>query len=525
MNMEKINVNSMEYRKLSKKDKLKVVNFKINEILNDKDSQKVYEYYCGKKVGVPKSKAGIFRDLCERKKSLEKTIVSYSDVQSVNEVIETTVKDAEIVDPIDEEIADIDKKIKIIKQALNNIFEMHKLDKYKSNIIKINYRGESKFIPYSKLGDCKQLYRYLVSLEKKKRELEDKRNIDKSEVIESETEETKVDVITNYEYYSDDGNPYESGYMLFPTKNHVETAGKSKLNNEDTESENRNTEDSNLRDKNTQLAVVSPSVKDLAVKDTEDKKNKEEKNNKNKKEKKFDKFFGKIAAIPFMYGIVKGIKKFGKKIGNKCKNVWNITKNKVNNISEMLRKNKVKTAICTLIVAATTVVCSFLPRSNSKKHDTSSIVTPTSVSETTNDEKETIIEESTKPTEVEDKVVENEVSQDITDTKEYELGENVTLSDNSYIYTNSYDATSETNSYVPYYDNSYDREVVGVTYELDGQLYTIYKYDNDAINKVNELINKGAKQTAVLVVRSDLINTGDYEGYYNVDSVKRVKTK
>lgn len=525
MNMEKINVNSMEYRKLSKQDKLKVVNFKINEILNDKDSQKVYEYYRGKKVGVPKSKAGIFRDLCERKKSLEKTIVSYSDVQPVNEVIETTVKDAEIVDPIDEEIADIDKKIRTIKQALNNIFEMHKLDKYKSNIIKINYRGESKFIPYSKLGDCKQLYRYLVSLEKKKRELEDKRNIDKSEVIESETEKTKVDVITNYEYYSDDGNPYESGYMMFPTKNHVETAGKLKLNNEDTESENKNTEDSNLRDKNTQLAVVSPSVKDLAVKDTDDKKNKEEKNNKNKKKKKFNKFFGKIAAIPFMYGIVKGIKKFGKKIGNKCKNVWNITKNKVNNISEMLRKNKVKTAICALIVAATTVVCSFLPRSNSKKHDTSSIVTPTSVSETTNDEKETIIEESTKPTEVEDKVVENEVSQDITDTKEYELGENVTLSDNSYIYTNSYDATSETNSYVPYYDNSYDREVVGVTYELDGQLYTIYKYDNDAINKVNELINKGAKQTAVLVVRSDLINTGDYEGYYNVDSVKRVKTK
>lgn len=83
----------MEYRKLSKKDKLKVVNFKINEILNDKDSQKTYEYYCGKKVGVPKSKAGIFRDLCERKKSLEKTIVSYSDVQPVNEVIETTAKD------------------------------------------------------------------------------------------------------------------------------------------------------------------------------------------------------------------------------------------------------------------------------------------------------------------------------------------------------------------------------------------------------------------------------------------------
>ena len=101
--------------------------------------------------------------------------------------------------------------------------------------------------------------------------------------------------------------------MMFPIKNHVETAGKPKLNNEVTESENKNTEDPNLRDKNTQLAVVSPSVKDLAVKDTEDNKNKEENNNKNKKEKKFNKFFGKIAAIPFIYGIVKGIKKFGKK--------------------------------------------------------------------------------------------------------------------------------------------------------------------------------------------------------------------
>lgn len=496
MNMEKINVNSMEYRKLSKEDKLKVVNFKINEILNDKDSQKVYEYYCGKKVGVPKSKDGIFRDLCERKKSLEKA-VSYSKVQPVNKVIDTNVKETEVVDSINEKITIIDKNINAIKLILNNMFEMYKLDEYKSDIIGIDYKGEPRFIPYSKLDECKQLYSYLSFLEKKKRKLEDKRNIDKSEVIESETEETKVDVITNYEYYADDGNPYESGYILFPTKN---------------------TKVSSSENKNTELAVISPSVKDLTVTNINTK-------DKNKNDNKFSKFVKKIATIPFVYVIVKGIKKFGKKIGNKCKNVWDATKNKVNNISEILRKNKVKTAICALVAVATTVVCSFLLRSNSKKHDNSSVVTPTSVSETTNDEKETIIEEFTKPTEVEDKVVENEVSQDITDTKEYELGENVTLSDNSYIYTNSYDATSETNSYVPYYDNSYDREVVGVTYELDGQLYTIYKYDNDAINKVNELINKGAKQTAVLVVRSDLINTGDYEGYYNVDSVKRVKTK
>lgn len=446
MNMEKINVNSMEYRKLSKQDKLKVVNFKINEILNDKDSQKTYEYYCGKKVGVPKSKAGIFRDLCERKKSLEKTIVSYSDELPVNENIET-------------KIVVIDKQINTIKQALDNIFNMYKLDEYKKDIIRINYKGEYKFIPYDKLSEFDLLNKRLSSLEEEKRKLKSKRNTNILGVVDSENEETENIVTTNYEYFTDDGNPYESGYMLFPTKV------------------------SSSENKNTELAVINHNVKDLTVINTNTK-------DKNIKDKKFSKFVKK------------------------------------------LRKNKVKTAICALILAATTVVCGFLSKSNNKKHDTSSVVTPTSVSETTtpintiiNDEKETIIEEPTKTTEVENVVVENEVIEDITDTKEYELGESVTLCDNSYIYTNSYDATSETNSYIPYYDNSYDREVVGVTYELDGQLYTIYKYDNDAINRVNELINKGAKQTAVLVVRSDLVNTGNYEGYYNIDSVRRVKTR
>ena len=75
------------------------------------------------------------------------------------------------------------------------------------------------------------------------------------------------------------------------------------------------------------------------------------------------------------------------------------------------------------------------------------------------------------------------------------------------------------------YNGSYDREVMGVTYELDGNLYTIYRDDMNASEKVNELISKGAKQTAVLVVRSDLVNTGDYEGYYNIDSIKRVRTR
>ena len=146
------------------------------------------------------------------------------------------------------------------------------------------------------------------------------------------------------------------------------------------------------------------------------------------------------------------------------------------------------------------------------------IVKPTSVVETT--------EPSTKKDDIIiDEPVIEEPTEVVTENKEYNLGESVNIKDNSYIYTNSYDATDSTNKCTPYYNGSYDREVMGVTYELDGNLYTIYRDDMNASEKVNELISKGAKQTAVLVVRSDLVNTGDYEGYYNIDSIKRVRTR
>ena len=119
----------------------------------------------------------------------------------------------------------------------------------------------------------------------------------------------------------------------------------------------------------------------------------------------------------------------------------------------------------------------------------------------------------------------NAPTEEVTKFDDYDLGEEVNVEDNSYIYTNSYDATDKANEYTPYFDNSYAREVVGVTYELEGNLYTIYKNDVNASDKINELISRGAKQTAALVVCKELVNTGDYEGYYNVNSLTRVKTK
>lgn len=446
MNMEKINVNSMDYRKLSKEDKLKVVRFKINKLLSDTSSSKAYEYYNGKKVGVPKDKLGIFKDLCEREKNLSKYVTI-----SEEPVMERPTIKAEVVEDekktssknINEmDLEEINNRIKYIKKYLYEMTNLYKKDEYKNaKIIKIQgYDSNSAYIPYSKLGDYKTLYKYLKLLEMKKRELE--------------SIEVKLTEISN-----------------------------------DTTSVKSNNE-----------------CKELMVIDNKD--NKKEKTGFGKK------ILGFLAGTAIIGGICKG----AKWVGNKFKNGFNKVKNETKKVSEILRKNKVKTAICAWIVAAAAVVCSFLPKSQSKKHKPDDIVEPTSVVETT--------EPSTKKDDIIiDEPVIEEPTEVVTENKEYNLGESVNIKDNSYIYTNSYDATDSTNKCTPYYNGSYDREVMGVTYELDGNLYTIYRDDMNASEKVNELISKGAKQTAVLVVRSDLVNTGDYEGYYNIDSIKKVRTR
>ena len=492
MNMEKISVNSMDYRKLSKEDKLKVVRFKINKLLSDTSSSKAYEYYNGKKVGVPEDKLGIFKDLCEREKSLSKYVTI-----SEEPVMERPTIKAEVVENekktssknINEmDLEEINNRIKYIKKYLYEMTNLYKKDEYKNTEIikKQGYNNdEPVYIPYSKSGDYKTLCKYLKLLEMKKRELES------IEVKLTEISNDKKE--DSYEYLTEDDNPYETGYMQFTTgytaKKDTPVVESTSVKSNDTTSVKSNNE-----------------CKELMVIDNKD--NKKEKTGFGKK------ILGFLAGTAIIGGICKG----AKWVGNKFKNGFNKVKNETKKVSDILRKNKVKTAICAWIVAAAAVVCSFLPKSQSKKHKPDDIVEPTSVVETT--------EPSTKKDDIIiDEPVIEEPTEVVTENKEYNLGESVNIKDNSYIYTNSYDATDSTNKCTPYYNGSYDREVMGVTYELDGNLYTIYRDDMNASEKVNELISKGAKQTAVLVVRSDLVNTGDYEGYYNVDSIKRVKTR
>lgn len=499
MNMEKINVNSMDYRKLSKEDKLKVVRFKINKLLSDTSSSKAYEYYNGKKVGVPKDKLGIFKDLCEREKNLSKYVTI-----SEEPVMERPTIKAEVVEDekktssknINEmDLEEINNRIKYIKKYLYEMTNLYKKDEYKNaKIIKIQgYDSNSAYIPYSKLGDYKTLYKYLKLLEMKKRELES------IEVKLTEISNDKKE--DSYEYLTEDDNPYETGYMQFTTgytaKKDIPVVESTSVKSNDITS---------VKSNDTTSVKSNNECKELMVIDNKD--NKKEKTGFGKK------ILGFLAGTAIIGGICKG----AKWVGNKFKNGFNKVKNGTKKVSEILRKNKVKTAICAWIVAAAAVVCSFLPKSQSKKHKPDDIVEPTSVVETT--------EPSTKKDDIIiDEPVIEEPTEVVTENKEYNLGESVNIKDNSYIYTNSYDATDSTNKCTPYYNGSYDREVMGVTYELDGNLYTIYRDDMNASEKVNELISKGAKQTAVLVVCSDLVNTGDYEGYYNIDSIKKVRTR
>lgn len=125
----------------------------------------------------------------------------------------------------------------------------------------------------------------------------------------------------------------------------------------------------------------------------------------------------------------------------------------------------------------------------------------------------------------EDDTQKDDVQNENGTSYEFSFGDTVTIDNNAYIYTNSYDATYETGSLNPYYNGHHERDIQGIVYELNGNIYVIYESDINASAKQKELEGKGAKITAVLVTRNDLTYTGEYEGYYNASSVVKVKTR
>ena len=117
-----------------------------------------------------------------------------------------------------------------------------------------------------------------------------------------------------------------------------------------------------------------------------------------------------------------------------------------------------------------------------------------------------------------DESLSNNINSDIS------FGDTVYINENSNIYSNSYDAAGTTNGLHPMFDGSMAREVNGIVYNLNDNIYTLYATDSYAKEKEINLINQGATKEAVLVTRSDLTYTGQYEGYYNINDVNNTDT-
>ena len=239
--------------------------------------------------------------------------------------------------------------------------------------------------------------------------------------------------------------------------------------------------------------------------------NTEEKVESKKKNKKG--FIAGILAIPFI-----------KKLRDRKKVILNPIEDRTN------KKRNLKISALALALAATTIICSMIPGMSKKKSHGIGKAKPSETivfDEPSAEEpvEDIIIDEpSTEETTVDDIIVDIHSTEDENNYIENDYGftfdDKVTIEDNAYIYYSSYDATYENNNLTPLFDGSYERDIMGIVYNVDGNIYTIYSSDPDAYNKAQELMDKGASQEAVLVTRSDLVYTGQYEGYYNKDDVK-----
>lgn len=631
MNKE-INIYSEEYQSLSNESKLKIVKKMLNELFSSKSRKTITVVHKGKKKQIAKDKAGLYKNLCEREKKLEKVARTFpDDLGSENKEPNTEEK--------------IKQAIKAVEEKIQNILNMYKDAKYteENPLVLARYRDKYVIVPISVRSTINKLNDMLVKLEKYLEVIHEKEKTYETEVKKNDVAKTNVE----YSYMTEDENPYETGYSIFTTvKEPVRKENntvlppesnmpKTNVDSSKTKEENdiksgekiskkvgktvqkiirKNKIKQNIKEKTSKIASKLKGITILSfftfientLKKTynfsKDKlinfKNKiikikkehignpssKKNNNANVVNKKVTKNISKVvrniiekkktnsnsttkvndndssnnlgskAILTFFTFIEKGVKKiyyFGKeqvtkiKIKyNEIKNRKHINKQKENNVTtneNRKKKQRFAAAFCATLLAVTLIPSCRNNRkidkdsNNSTKPTTSQgntidettpITDPTIGKEETTDptiNSNTGKEEITDPTtpgkvEDDEKIENNEEKVEESSTLSFD--DFVTINDNSFIYRNCYDATNNTNALNPYYDGEYERDVQGIVYQLDGKIYIIYETDINAVEKQKSLEEAGATMTAVLVTRSDMTNTGEYEGYYNIDSVK-----
>jgi len=564
MEYENINVNSENYKLLSNEDKLKVLRAKINTLIEEGKKEKhPYTFsYNGVKYNVSKEKSGIFKDLIAREKKLKKLTEGYAKYT----LKDNNIKRSPLVDVrFDSDIyknMTIEEKIAVVEAKYNFISNLK------------TFKGK----PFDSTKKCNELKEMLNELKEQKQVKDKYMNIEinsdeynkldtreKIKVVETKLFDLTVkpinEIRNDKKIYTVSYN-YNDKILIIPCSKITSATKLIKLLKE-LEKKLIEEEKNKKTLKNRLLAI--PIVAKIINK-RKDKKNKGDKktlkekimsskliskikkkkeDKKNKKSKKTLK--SRFLAIPIIAKII------NKRKDKKNKGDKKTLKERYNNSTfgkaMKKKKNRVITALCAyaLIIASFTS-CFGFKSSKNINNNKANVQKPTTSQ--VNNEIETektediIIEEPTNTTTKDENNLEkpsnnnnNACYNNNTNNKDnsiieesisndYSLGDTVTIEENARIYTNSYDATYNTNSYNPYYNGGYERTIEAVVYELNGYVYTIFNFDTEANTKIEELEKKGAKLTAVLVNRNDISYTNNYEGFYDIDSVKvRTKTR
>lgn len=492
-----VKLDSYEYKILSDKDKLKVVKTKLNDLFENKKGKVVTTVYNGKKKDIPYWAIGTFKDLNNREKALLKKVnIDFEyDFQKRRKkaIIDNILRGFPIID----------------RPKDNIIFELPTVEQPRDDI---NFELPTIEQPRDDIDFD------LSFLENQKKE----------GLVLKQEEENLLSVWIDF-FNKKKTSEKEESYGLL----------------------NINDVFRNINEGKEEFAVpiIKKSSKEGKTEENDNRYRGKTNKHNNKKG-----FLGSISSFPVI-----------RRISDRIKN-----KNKVKNILEEKNSKKcnIKVAAVALGLIVTTMIGSFVPGMFKKKNNSNrgnvkstSYVEDVTEKSTIEDEviytnnntneTENVVETDINIIETENVIETKETNDDIetntgideidegNNTKETENNNNVdvnnsdnytisfddkvTINDNSYIYGSSYDAAGEKNGVTPLFDCSYERDVMGVVYNLDGNIYTIYSSDSHAYEKADELISKGAKEKAVLVTRSDLVYTGQYEGYYDIDDVN-VKT-
>lgn len=497
MNYLKINVNSANYYKLSKEEKLRCVKTKLNALFNDKIGKTITIVYKGKKMTIPYDKQGIVKDLIMMEKALEKRVSISFKYDFEKEKVNSNRITSLLYTGNDE------------TYPLPGFFPFDNLYIESENDFKIGLAEEktNENIPERKL--------HLIT----------ESSIDEDEdlsaawnsIFKNNTCDNKKNTL---KYLVDKDGNFVSAYFV-----------PNKTNSKKYKKERVTAVNQSQKSKNGILVwlIGLPIIKNRYKCKYASKKGIKGLFKRNKRRKSFTKkekkgFVSGILAIPFV-----------KKIVDKRKSKQNV--------SSLIDKDKTKrkkTAIVTwaLITSLLLGGIGLAKKSNKnngkifRNHNDS----VTDVWEPTEDdviitETSTVMEETTvletEPMSTENVNPIEPVGTETTseDNKySFSFDDKVTIDDDASIYYSSYDAVNNINELNPLFDGSYKRDIDGIVYNLNGDIYTIYSNDVNAYEKAQELINRGAKEEALLVTRSDLRGNSyydnQYEGYYDIDNVK-----